>query len=104
MPAHQNVNILHGHAGLNALQHVAVVKNHVIVNVIVQMDTHQIFAKTMVNATVNQEKRKIVTRTLNVHRSVSSVPTGNHGCPAQKLVVAEPRVDKRNANARNRST
>ena len=101
MPVHQNVNILHGLAGLNALQHVAVAKNHVIVNVIVQMDTHQIFVKTTANVMVSQERRKIVIRTLNVHQSVNSVRTGNHGCPVQKHVVVEPRVDKRNANARN---
>ena len=103
MLAHQNVNTLHGHVGQNAVQHVVVVKNHVIVNVTAQMDIHQIFAKTTVNAMVNREKRKIAIRTLNVHQNVNSVRTGNPGCPAQKLAEAEPRADRRNANARNRS-
>ena len=103
MPVHQNVNIHHGPAGQNALQHVAVAKNHATVNVIVQMDTRQIFVKTMVNAMVNQEKKRTATRTLNVHQNANSVRTGNHGCPAQKLVAEEPRADRRNANARNGS-
>ena len=103
MPVHQNVNILHGHVGQNAVQHVVVAKNHVTVNVTAQMDIHQISAKTMVNATVNHEKKKTATRTLNVHQNVNSVRTGNHGCPAQRLAEAEPRADRRNANARNGS-
>ena len=103
MPVHQNVNIHHGPAGQNALQHVAVAKNHATVNVIVQMDTRQIFVKTMVNAMVNQEKKRTATRTLNVHQNANSVRTGSHGCPAQKLVAEEPRADRRNANARNGS-
>lgn len=103
MPVHQNVNILHGHVGQNAVQHVVVAKNHVTVNVTAQMDIHQISAKTMVNATVNHEKKRTATRTLNVHQNVNSVRTGNHGCPAQRLAEAEPRADRRNANARNGS-
>ena len=103
MPVHQNVNILHGHVGLNAVQHAVVVKNHVIVNVTAQMDIHQISAKTMVNAMVNQEKKRTAIRTLNVHQNANSVRTGSHGCPAQKLAEAVPRADRRNANARNGS-
>ena len=88
MPVPQNVNILHGHVGQNAVQHVVVVKNHVIVNVTAQMDTHQISAKTMVNAMANHEKKRTAIRTLNVHQSVNSVRTGNHGCHARKLAEA----------------
>lgn len=75
-------------------------KNHVIVNVIAPMDIHQIFAKTMVNAMVNQERKRIATRTLNVHQNANSVQTGNHGCPAQKHVVVVLRADRKNASAR----
>ena len=103
MLVHQNVNILHGHVGQIAVQHVVVVKNHVIVNVTAQMDTHQISAKTMVNAMANHEKKRTVIRTLNVHQNVNSVRTGSHGCPAQRLAEAVPRADRRNANARNGS-
>lgn len=100
MPVHQNVNILHGLVGPNAVQPVVVVKNHVIANVIVRMDILQISAKIMVNAMANQEKKKIAIRTLNVHQNVNSVRIGNHGCPAQRLVEAEPKADRKNVNAR----
>merc|ERR1719454_1923139 len=45
-------------------------------------------------------KKKIATQILNVHQNVNSVQIGNHGCHALRLVVAEPRADKRNVNAR----
>jgi len=63
MLVHQNVNTLHGHVGQNAVQHVVVVKSHVTVSVIAPMDIRQIFAKTMVNAMENQEKKRIAIRT-----------------------------------------
>jgi hypothetical protein len=100
MPVHQNANILHGLVGPNVLQHVVAVRNHVIVNANVQMAIHQIFVRIMDNVTASHVKKKIATQILNVHQNVNSVQIGNHGCHALRLVVAEPRADKRNVNAR----